>query len=65
MKLAPDLEESELEAIVATARRHSVAGIIATNTTIDRSNLQTSAAVVDSFGEGGLSGAPLRKRQQT
>ncbi|HZE72867.1 MAG TPA: quinone-dependent dihydroorotate dehydrogenase [Pyrinomonadaceae bacterium] len=62
VKLAPDLEESDLEMIVDVVQRQSVSGIIATNTTTDRSNLQTSAARVRSYGEGGLSGAPLRDR---
>jgi dihydroorotate dehydrogenase len=62
VKLAPDLEESDLEMIVDVVRRQGVSGIIATNTTTDRSNLQTSAATVRSYGEGGLSGAPLRHR---
>src|SRR6266550_1746019 len=62
VKLAPDLEESELEMIVDVVQRLGISGIIATNTTVDRSNLLTSAAIVSSFGEGGLSGAPLRSR---
>ena len=35
---------------------------MATNTTIDRSGLKTKAKVLDSVGEGGLSGIPLKKR---
>jgi len=37
-------------------------GLIATNTTISRAGLQTSRAEVEGYGEGGLSGAPLRNR---
>jgi dihydroorotate dehydrogenase len=44
------------------ARRASVAAIIATNTTTSRAGLRTDASRVASFGEGGLSGAPLRSR---
>jgi len=63
VKVAPDLEEQELELIVEVARRTEIDGIIATNTTIARENLASaSAGVVSAIGAGGLSGAPLRAR---
>jgi dihydroorotate dehydrogenase len=62
VKIAPDLNRSELEAIVDVARQTKLAGIIATNTTTSRANLRTPARVVKSCGAGGLSGAPLRAR---
>ncbi len=62
LKVAPDLGSGELELIVDVARRASVAAIIATNTTVSREGLRTDAARVESFGAGGLSGAPLRSR---
>ena len=40
----------------------NIAGVIASNTTIDRSGLQTSGQEVSDMGAGGLSGAPLRVR---
>jgi len=60
VKLSPDLNEQELETIVDVAQRTGVAGIIATNTTIRRDRLRTPAKRIQEFGEGGLSGAPLR-----
>ena len=62
LKIAPDLSENEIESIVEIAISLKVAGLIATNTTISRAGLQTSQAEVEAFGEGGLSGAPLRQR---
>ena len=62
IKLAPDLDQLEMELIVDVAKRAKVAGIIATNTTIERAALQTPLATVNACGEGGLSGAPLRSR---
>jgi dihydroorotate dehydrogenase len=62
LKVAPDLGAGELELIVDVARRAAVAAIIATNTTVSREGLRTEAARVESFGAGGLSGAPLRSR---
>jgi dihydroorotate dehydrogenase len=57
VKIAPDLSEAEVEAIVDIARRLNLAGIIATNTTVKRENLKTKTDET-----GGLSGEPLRKR---
>jgi dihydroorotate dehydrogenase len=58
LKVAPDLGEAELEALVGVALEAEVAGIIATNTTIARDGLRSRHA-----GEtGGLSGAPLLAR---
>lgn len=62
VKLAPDLSQEDLEMTVDVARRANVAGIIATNTTIERKGLQTPAAEIQSCGAGGLSGAPLQRR---
>jgi len=62
VKLSPDLDVNELESIVAVARRNKIAGLIATNTTVDRASLKTSPETVAVCGEGGLSGAPLRRR---
>jgi dihydroorotate dehydrogenase len=62
VKIAPDLSEADLEAIIEVALRAEVAGIIATNTTVSRDNLRGLPADVRACGEGGLSGAPLRSR---
>jgi dihydroorotate dehydrogenase len=62
VKLSPDLDDDELRSIVEVAQRNSVAGLIATNTTTDRGGLQTPAETVKAYGDGGLSGAPLRRR---
>ena len=62
LKIAPDLTESEIESIVGIATGLKIAGLIATNTTVSRAGLQTSAAEIAEYGQGGLSGAPLRDR---
>jgi dihydroorotate dehydrogenase len=55
LKVAPDLEEGEVEAIVETVAANGLAGIIVSNTTVARPPLKSPHA-----GEtGGLSGAPL------
>ncbi len=62
VKFSPDMTEAELEAALDAAKRNRIAGIIATNTTLSREGLQTPKDEVRRFGDGGLSGAPLRKR---
>lgn len=62
LKIAPDLNEAQLEDIVSLAAETALAGVIATNTTISRENLRTPAEQVNGFGAGGVSGKPLRQR---
>jgi dihydroorotate dehydrogenase len=62
VKIAPDLPDDEIEAISRLAVGLGLAGLIATNTTISREGLITDAAVLATAGEGGLSGAPLKRR---
>jgi dihydroorotate dehydrogenase len=62
VKLSPDLERRDLETIVEVIVRLKIDGIIATNTTISRDNLRTDTERVAAFGEGGLSGKPLKDR---
>src|SRR6266699_1960609 len=57
IKISPDLSPVELEAILEVCAENGVAGIIATNTTLDHSSIP---AELDE--EGGLSGAPLCKK---
>jgi dihydroorotate dehydrogenase len=55
VKISPDLSGAELTAILAVCEENGISGIIATNTTLDRSTIPSQ---LDQ--EGGLSGAPLR-----
>jgi dihydroorotate dehydrogenase len=57
LKLAPDLEDAQLGAIVELAGRHAVAGLVAVNTTVSRVGLGR-----DPEEQGGLSGTPLAPR---
>ncbi len=56
VKIAPDLDEAQVKAIAAALRRHGVAGVIATNTTLQRQAVQSLRHADET---GGLSGAPL------
>ncbi|WZH36745.1 MAG: quinone-dependent dihydroorotate dehydrogenase [Microbacterium enclense] len=62
VKIAPDLEDDEVQDIARLAVDAGLAGLIATNTTIARTGLSTNAATVEAAGAGGLSGAPLKAR---
>jgi len=62
LKIAPDLTDDQLNDIIEIVSGTGIQGIVATNTTIDRSSLQTSKTEVDEMGAGGLSGLPLRQR---
>lgn len=62
VKISPDVSAAELEQIAAVAHKTAIAGIIATNTTIRRDGLRSSAAEIHACGDGGLSGLPLRVR---
>ncbi len=63
LKLAPDLAPEDLEAIVEVAVASGISGLIATNTTLDRSVVtEPLRALVESMGAGGLSGVPLKAK---
>ena len=57
LKVAPDLEDGEVEAIVETVSAHGLAGIMVSNTTISRPALTSRFR----HEAGGLSGAPLNR----
>ena len=64
LKIAPDLSDAELDDILAICVDVGLQGIIATNTTISRDGLSSSAETLEAIGQGGLSGAPLQARAQ-
>lgn len=61
VKIAPDLSESEIEAITDIALKLNLAGVIATNTTVGRDKLHTSSLKIAKIGAGGLSGKPINE----
>jgi len=58
LKIAPDLNESQLLDIVDIVEQTKIAGVIATNTTIKRNGLKSK----NKTETGGLSGQPLKGR---
>jgi len=62
VKVSPDLDAAALDEVIDIAVHYGVDGFTATNTTVNRDNLSTSAGRLESIGAGGLSGAPLHER---
>lgn len=58
LKIAPDLNTHQLDDIVEIVKATELDGVIATNTTLDRTGLSNS----NQKEQGGLSGKPLRKK---
>ena len=59
LKIAPDLNDDQVSDIATIASETGIDGIIATNTTISRTNLKSPDSLIEQIGNGGLSGAPL------
>ncbi len=62
LKIAPDLTKEQLDDIVALSFETSLNGLVATNTTISREQLQAPGSRLQAIGMGGLSGKPLQER---
>lgn len=56
VKIAPDLDETQVEVIAATLKRHAMDGVVATNTTLSRDAVKGMRHAEEA---GGLSGAPV------
>lgn len=59
VKIAPDLEGREIDALADLAVDMALDGIVATNTTVSREGLRSPH---EALGAGGISGAPLTAR---
>jgi dihydroorotate dehydrogenase len=60
LKIAPDLEKSALDDIIALTSEVKIDGLVSSNTTLDRSLLNPkNTALANAIGAGGLSGQPL------
>ena len=60
LKISPDLTDTQLFDIIDIISDTKIDGVIATNTTIARNNLQSNSAICAE--KGGLSGKPLSNR---
>ena len=59
VKIAPDLDQEQVQQIAALLIRHRIDGVIATNTTLSREGVEN---LPHGSEAGGLSGAPVREK---
>lgn len=62
LKIAPDLNNIQLDEIVELVLETKLDGVIASNTSTDRSGLKASKELLESIGNGGLSGQPVKEK---
>ncbi|MFA5648689.1 MAG: quinone-dependent dihydroorotate dehydrogenase [Bacteroidales bacterium] len=62
LKISPDLTIEMLDSNISIATEMGLDGFVATNTTTSRQNLATPEREIDSIGNGGLSGLPIKDR---
>lgn len=62
LKVSPDISREQLDDIIDYCLRSGIDGIVAGNTTRSREGLSIPQAKIDQIGNGGLSGAPLHKK---
>jgi dihydroorotate dehydrogenase len=62
LKIAPDLSLPQIDDVIDLALEINLDGLIVTNTTTSRENLNTQYSILNTIGAGGLSGAPLKER---
>jgi dihydroorotate dehydrogenase len=62
LKIAPDLNNNQLDEIIDLVKETTLDGVIASNTSMDRTGLKASEERLTSIGNGGLSGQPIKEK---
>ena len=62
LKIAPDLNNNQLDEIIEIVAETKIDGIIASNTSTSRSGLKASKKYLQEIGNGGLSGLPIKDK---
>ncbi|UKM64759.1 quinone-dependent dihydroorotate dehydrogenase [Flavobacteriaceae bacterium GSB9] len=62
LKIAPDLNDTQLDEIVDLVMSTKLDGVIASNTSTDRSGLKVPKERLEEIGNGGLSGQPIKEK---
>ncbi len=62
LKVSPDLAKEQLDDIMDYCLRSGIDGIVAGNTTRSREGLTISQDKIEKIGNGGMSGAPVHKK---
>mgnify|MGYP001116907195 FL=1 len=61
LKIAPDLNNNQLDEIIELVAETKIDGVIASNTSTTRDHLKTSNHLLKEIGNGGLSGQPIKE----
>jgi len=59
LKIAPDLNNEQLDEIIEVIAETNIDGVIASNTSVSREGLKTNKKQLDTIGNGGVSGKPV------
>ena len=62
LKIAPDLNNQQLDEIIELVAETKIDGIIASNTSTNRDNLKASKERLQEIGSGGVSGQPIKNQ---
>jgi len=62
LKIAPDLNDQQLDEIVDLVKTTGLDGVIASNTSVSREGLRTSDSRLKEIGNGGVSGKPVAQK---
>ena len=62
LKIAPDLNNHQLDEVIEIVEQTKIDGVIASNTSVNRQGLKTPQSELEKIGNGGLSGAPVKDR---
>lgn len=62
LKIAPDLNNIQLDEIIDLVATTNLDGVIASNTSTDRTGLKASNEQLEAIGNGGLSGQPIKDK---
>ncbi|MBL4905663.1 MAG: quinone-dependent dihydroorotate dehydrogenase [Flavobacteriaceae bacterium] len=62
LKIAPDLNDNQLDEIIELVAETHIDGVIASNTSVNRDDLKVSSERLNEIGNGGLSGKPISDR---
>ena len=62
LKIAPDLNDNQLDEIIDLVAKTKIDGVITSNTSVSREGLKASNERLEEIGNGGLSGQPIKER---
>jgi dihydroorotate dehydrogenase len=62
LKIAPDLNDVQLDEVIEIVQQTKIDGVIASNTSVNRDNLTATKSDLEEIGNGGVSGQPVKDR---